>query len=157
MTIQCYWGLGLPRSRMGSLISKGSLSATMSPQKWKSLSNYIFEEPIQSRNTRPNLLWPTPLWKILRRWALKLCYITMMYVTYSSKLQQPLQSCHFGRLKNVSCRPHRKAETFTEDNTQEALLYICHFLWKQSKLGNMQQTQAWPHSRTGNALTVERQ
>lgn len=33
-------------------------------------------------------------------------------------------------------------ETFTQDHTPEALLHICHFLWTQSNLGNMQQTQS---------------
>ena len=51
----------------------------------------------------------------------------------------------------------QKKQTFTQNNTQEALLYFCHFLWKQSNLGNMQQTQARPQSRTGNALTFWRQ
>lgn len=50
-----------------------------------------------------------------------------------------------------------KADTFTEGSTREALLHICRFLWKQSNLGNKRQTWAWPHCRTGNALTDERQ
>lgn len=156
---------GLPHLQKCPLWIK---SATGDPRK-KSFSNNtsVFGETIQSRNTRPNLRWLTPLWKKYSRrvrlliWAGELQYQNtscVMYVINNSKLQQPVQIQPW-RPANVSHRRHNipTLTTLTQDDTQEALLYVCHFLWKQSYLGNMQQTQAWPHSRTGNAPTVWRQ
>lgn len=69
MTLQCYWGWGLRLSQMGCLIYKSFLCESITNQgsrgEKRSPLNYacVFGGSIQSRNTRPNTHWLTPLWK----------------------------------------------------------------------------------------------
>lgn len=124
---------------------------------WK--TNFYKLSLLSFNYKNPKARWLIQVWKTKTLWLIKLLVIWAN--KYPDSYMWSLcdnNQCLFSLwwLKKVSNTEDRK-QTVSQDNTQEALAYFCHFLSKQSILGNLQQTQAWSHSRTGNALILWRQ